>query len=414
MIWVPMRYPLRLRDGHRVEQLRVDIGGGRSRSRRGSSRRRSPLAMLLLSVAPSTSFSIFPKTTATVLASLQAAKDKVRERLLQDGSAGEVPDRFDFTRCTFSQYQDGTANHTGKYAAIRAGLDVSYHGTYSQARQALQDGLLDDALMGVQGGRETPWVVFTAGAMGSGKSHVFEHLVDRGVLPLQGVQILDPDMFKASLPEWRGYLKRDPHRAGFHTRRESGYLLEVAQEQALRDRRHVWVDGSLRDGEWYSGEFERISREHPAYKIAIVHVVATRSVVLERAERRAQITGRHVPISEIDDSLARVPRSVERLRTAVDFLAVVDNSAGKPFLVEYCDDESCKVCLDDWGQLSERLEAGCDERADGNEPDECVIASRRGRSGSRSRVTSRRRGARRSRRRATSGADRTPLRPGNV
>lgn len=339
--------------------------------------------MLLHTFAPSCSFSIFPKATASVLASLHAAKDKVRERLSKDGSAGVVPLTFDYERCTFSQYQMpetnlGNTASASKYGAIRAGLDAGYHGTYSLSRQAQQDALLADALQGVEGGRETPWCVFTAGAMGSGKSHVFEHLVDRGILPLQGVQILDPDMFKAALPEWRGYLARDPLRAGFHTRRESGYLLEVAQEHALRDRRHIWVDGSLRDGEWYSGEFERIRREHPTYKIAIVHVVATRSAVLQRAERRAEITGRHVPVSEIDDSITRVPRSVELLRTHCDFLAVVDNSADRPYLVEYCDSESCQVCLDDWGQLSARLEAGCDERSVGDaddEADECIIAS---------------------------------------
>ena len=343
--------------------------------------RPAQMLLLLMMLVPSSSFTLLPKMIGsvfpTLFASLRAAKDKVRERLLRDGSAGMVPDGFDYKSCTFSQYQDANATHAGKYAAIRAGLDTAYHGTYSQPRQALQDRLLDDALQGVEGGRETPWCIFTAGAMGSGKSHVFEYLVNRAILPLQGVQILDPDMFKASLPEWKGYLRRDPLRAGFHTRRESGYLLEVAQEHALRDRRHVWVDGSLRDGAWYSGEFERISRQHPSYKIAIVHVVASRNVVLQRAERRAAVTGRHVPISEIDDSIARVPRSVEQLRTRVDFLAVVDNSADKPYLVEYCDNELCQVCLDDWGQLSARLAEDCEERADrGEEPeDECIIAS---------------------------------------
>ena len=84
------------------------------------------------------------------------------------------------------------------------------------------------------------------------------------------------------MPEWRGYLERDPLTAGAQTRRESGYLLEIAQEYALRDRRHVWVDGSLRDGAWYEQEFRRLLRDHPQYKIAIVHVVARRETVLLR------------------------------------------------------------------------------------------------------------------------------------
>lgn len=344
------------------------------------------LLVTLIAVAPSLSFSFAPKNTAgRMLESMAVVKNAIRERLLQDGSATMVRNDFDYERCTASQYQSGGGgsrgpNGGGKYDEIRAGLDTEYHGTYNECRRALQDLLLDDALQGVAGGRETPWCVFTAGAMGSGKSHTFKQLVDRGIVPLQGVQILDPDMFKASLPEWPGYLRRDPLRAGFHTRRESGYLLEIAQEYALRDRRHVWIDGSLRDGDWYRAEFARIRHTYPEYKIAIVHVVATRTSVLQRVESRAVITGRHVPISEIDDSIARVPRSVKQLREFLDFLAVVDNSSDRPYLVEYCDREACQVCLDDWEQLATRLEAHGDEQlfrgADASaEPDECVIAS---------------------------------------
>lgn len=205
----------------------------------------------------------------------------------------------------------------------------------------MQDVLLDAATSTIKGDRSDPWIVFTAGAMGSGKSHTFDWMVQNGVIPLQDVQILDPDVFKSSLPEWRGYLERDPLTAGLRTRRESGYLLEIAQEIALRERKHVWVDGSLRDGDWYRQEFERISRDFSEYKIAILHVVASRETVLKRVAARALVTGRHVPVEEIDDSIARVPRSVAMLAPLADFVAVVDNSGKKPHLVQYCDAEEC-------------------------------------------------------------------------
>ena len=45
---------------------------------------------------------------------------------------------------------------------------------------------------------------------------------------------------------------------------------------------------------------------------------------------------------------------------------VVDNSADKPYLVQYCERDACQVCLDDWSQLSSKLEAGCaDDGAEG-------------------------------------------------
>ena len=37
--------------------------------------------------------------------------------------------------------------------------------------------------------------------------------------------------------------------------RESGYLQEIAQEVAMRNSQNVWVDGSLRDGNWCAAAF---------------------------------------------------------------------------------------------------------------------------------------------------------------
>ena len=159
-----------------------------------------------------------------------------------------------------------------------------------------------------------PWIVFTAGAMGAGKSRTFSWMSERGIFPLKNVVQIDADLFKLALPEWGGYVQRCPLDAGYHTRKESGYLVEVAQELALRERKHVWVDGSLRDGFWYQQVFRQIKEAHPAYRIAIFHVTASKEAIFERVKRRAAETGRHVPEEEIVDSINRVPLSVQVYR----------------------------------------------------------------------------------------------------
>jgi len=45
------------------------------------------------------------------------------------------------------------------------------------------------------------------------------------------------------------YKSRDPYTAGVMTRRETGLLVEIVTEAALRAGKNIWVDGSLRDGE---------------------------------------------------------------------------------------------------------------------------------------------------------------------
>lgn len=59
------------------------------------------------------------------------------------------------------------AEHVGKYRDIRQKLDEDWHGRYSEARQALQDRIVDE-FVGTGTISSRPWLVFTAGPMGAG------------------------------------------------------------------------------------------------------------------------------------------------------------------------------------------------------------------------------------------------------
>jgi chloramphenicol 3-O-phosphotransferase len=73
------------------------------------------------------------------------------------------------------------------YRAIRAILDYGYHSNYSLSRQNLQDQIVADLLStstvtdmvsGVTCSTPTdPWIVFTAGGMGAGKSYTIGSLM---------------------------------------------------------------------------------------------------------------------------------------------------------------------------------------------------------------------------------------------
>ena len=76
----------------------------------------------------------------------------------------------------------------------------------------------------------------------------------------------------------------------------------------MRMNKNVWVDGSLRDFEWYSRVFDQIRQHHPNYSIAIIYVYASKETVFARARRRGEETGRFVEESEILDSLERAPQ----------------------------------------------------------------------------------------------------------
>lgn len=279
------------------------------------------------------------------------------EPAYQDGE-WEVPNGYDYTKPTHGNYA-AAAEHTGEvygnYKEVRATRDVDYHGIYSRERQLFQDSLVSN-VVGASSEKDHPWIVFTAGAMGAGKSHTINWMSEMGYFPLPDIVTVDPDLFKTAFPEWQEYVRRCPDAAGSLTRRESGYLVEIAQETAMKQRKNVWVDGSLRDSQWYEHVFEEIRKNHPAYRIAILYVHANETQVLERAKRRAELTGRVVPVEEIKDSLYRVPRTVAILMPKADFVAHIKNDGDHPTLTGFCDWKGChRNVLGAWNEVKDRF-----------------------------------------------------------
>jgi hypothetical protein len=233
---------------------------------------------------------------------------------------------YDFDVPTCDAYRVPGESVYGPFAKIRSGLDFSYHGCYSHARQQLQDVIIQDCILRGTTHKE-PWIIFTAGAMGAGKGHVINWMSRQGYFPLPDIVHIDPDHFRSALPEWEGYKAKELNKAGAMTHRESGYIAEVAQEAALQMQKHTWVDGSLRDADWYAQVFERLRKTHPEYRIAIIHVSAAWGAVCERAASRARSTGRVVPEEQLLDSFERVPKSVQRLAGLADFVAHISNDS---------------------------------------------------------------------------------------
>jgi hypothetical protein len=120
-------------------------------------------------------------------------------------------------------------NFYGKYSYIRKTLDYGYHCNYTFERQKLQDAIisdmLDDAFIFDEDGNvgsvpKEPWIVFTAGAMGAGKSHTMNILVERGRFPLTAFVLVDPDEIRRILPEYHVYINENPELAGELTKKE--------------------------------------------------------------------------------------------------------------------------------------------------------------------------------------------------
>lgn len=220
---------------------------------------------------------------------------------------------------------------TGPYAATRMLLDYSWHEAFDEERQAMQDIIIERALERAPTLRlPFQWYVHTAGAMGAGKGHTLRYLAQVRAFPADAFLTIDPDPVKTQIArlrplEWARYMSEDPMTAHSRLHRESAYIVEVIEREALLRGWSVVHDGSLRDADWYSNVIGRVRREHPSCRLAILMVTASPETVHKRAERRARITGRFVPPDVLDASIVQVPLSFARLRRLVDYSAVFDN-----------------------------------------------------------------------------------------
>jgi predicted kinase len=242
-----------------------------------------------------------------------------------------VKKAYRWDRSTHENYQsrDGDRDH-GRYASIRKNIDKHFHGSYSAARSVLQDDIIDSFLndpsfVNTATAQERPWVVFTAGAMGAGKSHTMNMLHTKGRFPLDSFITVDPDSIRQQLPEFPVYVARNPETAGYLTRKECGMIAEILTRAALQRGFNILVDGSLRNASWYEAHFEELRRVQPGLKIAILHVTAPAEAVYDRAEKRAKVTGRVVPRDLLAATLQQVPQSVERLAPLADYSAEILN-----------------------------------------------------------------------------------------
>lgn len=141
---------------------------------------------------------------------------------------------YDWKISTSENYRSPERKFFGPYASIRSTLDYEYHAHYTCARQSVQDQLITAALQENRAPAGTrpvasPWVVFTCGAMGSGKSHVLAWMKQRGFLPLQNLVLVDADLLRTRLPEWNGLVSLSPEKAGSLTHSESVYCIEILQ-----------------------------------------------------------------------------------------------------------------------------------------------------------------------------------------
>ncbi|CAJ1395262.1 unnamed protein product [Effrenium voratum] len=297
-----------------------------------------------------------------------AVRRRSLEVLREAVEAQHVANSYDWARPSWQNYADNTGSATCRVANGRSEIDWDYHGIYTESRCDMQDAMVAamieeaearEARGTPQSATSSPCAVFSAGAIGVGKSYTVGWLADQGLMPsLISSVYIDPDIIARGMPEWQGYQDHLGHGPNGHEMclKEAGLISELALWASLEKGLSVCVDSSLRDGAWHRQLFQKICEQRPQYRLTLLHVEVAEAevvpVLLRRAEARAAQSGRKVPEEAIRRSAAVVPSSVAEVCDVVDLYVRVHNGGMKegsePYIAGLCarDEDSARLFSD--------------------------------------------------------------------
>lgn len=210
----------------------------------------------------------------------------------------------------------------GEYKDFREQLDYTYFTNVTKERQLFQDNLIRNYLKGYQSYKQ-PWILFTWGTYGSGKTHTLKTF-DKSMFDLQNFFHIDPDKVKNDLPEAKQFSLENKVTACGRLHKESVMICMLLEYIALDKKIAIIVDGSLKDGEWYKQHFKKVGEMD--YKIAIIKVVADLDVIQKRCEQRGKDTERIIDKNLVLKVYKETLSSFQILKDLADIVVEVENN----------------------------------------------------------------------------------------
>lgn len=255
------------------------------------------------------------------------------QAVLSGGTAKEIAEAAAIglgSNYVFRGLEAVLSNPRGLYKALRPDPVEVHRLAYearrdSPERKALHETIVSDLLR--QGtASEKPFLIFTAGAPGAGKSTTVKTLQLAGYIEADKALLLDPDLIKPMIPEYEALKKISAEDAAKIVHSESSKIMDQVFEQAVSQKKNLIVDGTLRWTEYTSNLIKRLRREHPEYSsISIVSVDAGLPTALARVKARAEQMGRYVPPEYVRETAELVAGSVKTLEPIVDFVVRMRN-----------------------------------------------------------------------------------------
>lgn len=203
----------------------------------------------------------------------------------------------------------------------------SNDGAYSPERKALHEAIIsrftDHVLPVKPGGQKL--AILMAGGPAAGKSTILRHIMDEEMS--RQMVMVNPDDVKEHIPEYQEAVKGSARNAAVLSHDESSDVAGEIRERAIRDGKHMIIDGTMKNIAKYQKLVDRLKKE--GYKIHMVMVDLDVSQAKHFAGKRAERTGRWVPHDMLEAAYPAVRKSFVHLKDHADHFEVYDRRNGQ-------------------------------------------------------------------------------------
>lgn len=225
--------------------------------------------------------------------------------------------------------------HTPEGDALIAALpEASTHTIDTPERAALREQLVNEHFTDAAPAPtdRAPIVYMMGGGGASGKGTVLHDLQAAGEVPTNVVQV-DPDRIKtggagvSGIPEYRQLLGHGDARAAAVVHEESSQVARAVMARAMSEKRDFVLDRTLGDPAKAVTEIQAL--KDAGYQVRLYGVTLDPATAVERAVKRANRTGRFVPIDHLLKAHKGFAQGFEDYAKLADAAVLIDNGGSR-------------------------------------------------------------------------------------
>ncbi|WP_458413101.1 zeta toxin family protein [Schinkia sp. CFF1] len=203
----------------------------------------------------------------------------------------------------------------------------SFHGNkYTKERHQLHEKIVDRIEMTSNsiGQGERPIAFLMGGGTASGKTTLRKTIIEKKLAAKNiSAVMVDIDEIKEYIPEYASLKKTNPEKAASFVHKEAYDIGALLLRTLMKKRKNFIYEGTMARTRKYKWLIKNLKKND--YEIHAYIVDVPLSIAIKRADERARVTGRKVPLPIIINTHKLVPRTFETIKGLLDHYQIYDN-----------------------------------------------------------------------------------------